>query len=187
VPYRSIVPRHAALFATSLLLSSPGVTSAAASRAPTPRRASHALAQVITVLPVNGTVLTTGTISPLIVVWCDPTASMIGHTVTWQGQPLSGEAQAWANPRGCGNQLTSTFASVAVDFSKPLTLVASANDRSGQVTTTTTTYTMSASLVHLLVTAANQTTIVRRGAVGSTSFTVTNAGSIALPLTLAPS
>ena len=180
---RTILPRHAALVVTFALL-----FSSRAAAAPPPVHSRRPVLQTITVTPSNGTVLTTSIISPLQVAWCDPTASMVGHTITWQGQLLTGETQSWTTRPGCGNQMTSSFAYVAVDFAKPLTLVASATDRSGQVTTTTTTYTMSASLVHLAVAPpANQSTTVRRGAAGSIAFTVTNSGTFALPLTLAPS
>ncbi len=174
---RSILPRHVALVVTSVLL-----FSSHAAAAPPPIHSGRPVLQTITVTPSNGTVLTTSIISPLQVAWCDPTASMVGHTITWQGQLLTGETQSWTSRPGCGNQMTSSFGHVAVDFTKPLTLVTSATDRSGQVTTTTTTYTMSASLVHLAVTPpTNQTTTVQRGVAGSIAFTVTNSGTVRAP------
>ena len=127
---RTILPRHAALVVAFALAFSSRVAAAVP-----PVHSWRPVLQTITVTPSNGTVLTTSTISPLQVVWCDPTGSMVGHTITWQGQPLAGEIQSRTIRPGCGSPITSSFASVAVDFTKPLTLVASATDRSGQVTT----------------------------------------------------
>jgi RHS repeat-associated protein len=169
VSLRSIValPRYAAL-----LLALP------------PSRATVPAVQTMFVTPINGTVLTTTSINSLQIAWCDPSGSMVGHSVTWQGQPLSGEVQSWASRAGCGYALTSIFTHVNVDYTKPLTLVSSATDRSGQVTTNTTTYSMSSNLVQLFVSPASQSITPRRGANGSATFTVSNTGGITLPLTL---
>ncbi len=182
---RSIFPRFVALvFAAGLL-----VSSRANASPPRPKPKLVPPSMIIMVTPANGTALSSATISPLQIVWCDPSGSVVSHTVTWQGQTLTGEIPSWAIQPGCGYLLTSYFPSVAVDPTKPLTLVTSATGASGSVTTTTTTYTSSYAIPTQFYVSppSADAVVIRRGVAGSLDFKVTNSGSAATPFGFAPS
>ena len=139
----------------------------------------------IMVTPTDGTTLTSSSIGSLEIVWCDPSYTMSSHTVTWQGHTLTGESTSVPYRAGCNYSITSTFSSITVDPTRPLTLVAAATDQYGHITSTTVTYTLSPSAVRLDITpVATQLITLRRGAPDSTAFTITNPGTVAVSVAL---